>query len=238
MTVDVDHMPAALDQPNDPLSGQHPLTRFEVFLPELEGRWGNQTTQFGEDGLIEAVFELIGTTNKWCFEVGAGDGLFWSNTLRLREAGWNALLIEGNPVEAEKLKAFESDRVRTWCEMVGTTGQSGTPIDGILLGVNKRIPKHLDFGVIDIDGQDWWAWHDMTYYTPRVVLIEYSPYRKTGHYKDGGGNFDVTETYCPRRGGKGQAGIKPILELGHRKGYREVAITPVNVLFVREELLK
>jgi hypothetical protein len=76
----------------------------------------------------------------------------------------------------------------------------------------------------------------MSYYVPRVVLIEYSPYPKQGQHRGDGVKFDVTTTYCPPRGGKGQAGIKPILDLGHSKGYREVAITPVNVLFVRKEL--
>jgi hypothetical protein len=222
-------MPAALDRPNDPLSGKPPLTRFEC-APAFVDRWGNQTSQFGEDGLVEAVFELIGTTNKWCFEVGAGDGLFWSNTLRLREAGWHAVLIEGNPVEAEKLKKFDSDRVCTCCAMAGE-------LDCILLTASQAIPREPDFGVIDIDGQDWWVWYDLKLHVPRVMLVEYSPYRKTGHYGDEGEEFDVTEAYWPRRGGKGQAGIKPILELGHRKGYLEVAITPVNVLFVKEELL-
>jgi hypothetical protein len=178
---------AALDQPNDPLSGKPPLTRFEC-APEFVDRWGNQTSQFGEDGLIEAAFELIGTTNKWCFEVGAGDGLFWSNTLRLREAGWHAVLIEGNPVEAEKLKAFESSLVRTACAMIGTNGKLDALLD-VILQVPLRgecMPLEPDFGVIDIDGQDFWLWHDLHLHVPRVMLVEYSPYRKTGHYGDEG----------------------------------------------------
>jgi hypothetical protein len=121
---------AALDKPNDALAGSRHLDRFDVFLPGLQGRWGNEYSQFGEDGLVEAVFELIGTTNKWCFEVGAADGVFYSNTKRLRDQGWSAVLIEKEHAEFAKLARFESPQVRTVCEEVATTGQPGCPIDG------------------------------------------------------------------------------------------------------------
>ena len=54
----------------------------------------NVYTQFGEDGLIESVFGRIGVRNHWCFEVGASDGFFYSNTLRLREHGWSSVLVD------------------------------------------------------------------------------------------------------------------------------------------------
>jgi hypothetical protein len=227
---------AALDKPNVALAGQPYLDRFDVFVPSLERRWGNQYSQFGEDGLVEALFELIATTNRWCFEVGAADGVFYSNTKRLRDAGWSAVLIEKEHAEFAKLARFESPRVRTVCATVSTTGSPGCRVDDLLMAVSD-VPQRLDYAVIDIDGQDYWAWHDMSYHVPRVVLIEYSPYPKRAKDRDTGTVVDVTATYCPPRGGVGQAGIKPILDLGHRKGYREVAITPVNVLFVKEGLL-
>jgi hypothetical protein len=226
---------AALDKPNDALAGKAYLDRFDVFLPGLADRWGNQYSQFGEDGLVEALFELIGTTNKWCFEVGAADGVFYSNTKRLRDQGWHAVLIEREHTEFAKLARFESPQVRTVCDTVSTTGEPGQPLDSILMAIGD-VPQRLDYAVIDIDGQDYWAWYDMSYYVPRVMLIEYSPYPKRVKDCEDGTVIDVTTTYCPPRGGKGQAGIKPILDLGHAKGYREVAITPVNVLFIRSEL--
>lgn len=226
---------ATLDKPNDALSGSPYLDRFDVFLPQLQNRWGNQYSQFGEDGLVDAIFELIGTTNRWCFEVGAADGVFYSNTKRLRDQGWHAVLIEKEQTEFAKLARFESPRVHTICRTVSTTGESGCRLDDILMSVGD-VPQRLDFAVIDIDGQDYWAWHDLVYHIPRVVMIEYSPYPKQAKRKTDGAILDVTRTYCPDRGDVGQAAIKPILDLGHAKGYREAAITPVNVLFVKKEL--
>ncbi len=72
-------------------------------LPWLHGKALNVYTQFGEDGLIDAVFDRIGTTNRECFEVGASDGRWYSNTLRLREDGWGAVLMEKDSQQWRKL---------------------------------------------------------------------------------------------------------------------------------------
>jgi hypothetical protein len=34
----------------------------------------NVTSQYGEDGIIARIFELIGARSKWCVEFGASDG--------------------------------------------------------------------------------------------------------------------------------------------------------------------
>src|SRR5579864_4986077 len=54
----------------------------------------NVTSQFGEDGLIAAILEKIGVKHQSCFEIGASDGTFFSNTKALRDQGWFADLVE------------------------------------------------------------------------------------------------------------------------------------------------
>ena len=43
----------------------------------------NVTSQFGEDGIIEKIFEIIPEQNHWCVECGAGDGKALSNSFNL-----------------------------------------------------------------------------------------------------------------------------------------------------------
>lgn len=181
----------------------------------LAGRDRDVYTQFGEDGLIKAVFQAIGTANRWCFEVGAADGKYYSNTLRLREQDWQSVLIESVDEQYEKLKTYESP-------LCQTIHEEATDLDKILEGCSA--PVDLDLGVIDIDGQDYWLWHDMVKYKPRVMLVEF-------HWKDG-------LTYIPARGAASrlQAGPAAVMSLGADKGYTPVAQTHVNLLFVRSEL--
>lgn len=188
--------------------------RFEAFSPKLANCGHNQWTQYGEDGLLARIFDLIGTTNRWCFEVGAADGVFYSNTMRLREDGWDAVLIESSDELYEKLARFESPTVRT-------VHETATNLDDILFRCGA--PLDLDLGVIDIDGQDYWLWHDMTLYQPRVLMIEF-------HWADG-------DTFIPARGavGPNQAGWAAMNEIAFQKGYELAARTHVNLIYIRKD---
>ena len=79
------------------------VLKYTAEVPWLEGCGENVYSQFGEDGLIASILERVGTTNKECFEVGAGDGRHLSNTRRLVELGWHALWIESSAEQFMKL---------------------------------------------------------------------------------------------------------------------------------------
>lgn len=185
----------------------------------LDGRQRNDTSQFGEDGLIEAVFDRIGTKSEWCFEVGAADGLFFSNTKRLRDAGWRAVLIESDNQQHGKLLDHASARV----QVVHATISERNKLDDILAGC--AAPLLLDLGVIDIDGQDYWAWSDLQMFRPRVVLIEFAYFNDPLHVP--ARNSGITHD---------QAGLQAIINLGAEKGYTAVAKTYCNVLFVDSQV--
>ena len=62
-------------------------------------------SQFGEDGIIEKIFEVIEPTSRYVIEFGALDGILASNTRNLIvNHDWRALLIEGDPEAAARLK--------------------------------------------------------------------------------------------------------------------------------------
>lgn len=182
----------------------------------LVGRQRNDFSQFGEDGLIEAVFEQIGETNRWCFEVGASNGESLSNTKRWRDLGWNAVLIEADGALAQECRRFESDRVKVVHERIG-----GDVLDGILR--RAGMPKNPDLGIIDIDGQDYWAWKRLVC-QPRVMLVEF-------------GYWNKPEVIPPEGSADSQlaASFEAIVSLGIEKGYTAVARTYCNVLFVDKD---
>src|SRR6266851_5471757 len=71
----------------------------------LSGQARNVYSQFGEDGVIDAIFRVIRSANRWCFECGAADGLFFSNTRRLVREGWDAVLVEADAAAFHRLEA-------------------------------------------------------------------------------------------------------------------------------------
>lgn len=179
----------------------------------------NRSSQFGEDGLVSACFELIGTTNEWCLEVGAADGEWLSNTLLLREQGWQAILIESRKPEYEAL-------VRRFGDSAFCVHQTCTDLDSVLTDFCPH--ESIDFVSIDIDGQDYWLWHDLQRYRPRVVCIEHSPYLN---------QWQCFKDAPVPRGQEGQTAKWPIMRLATEKSYKLAAETYCNLIFIAEEAL-
>lgn len=178
----------------------------------------NVYSQYGEDGIIEAIFERVGTNNKWCLEVGAADGMLFSNTRHLVEKGWNTILIESEKLAYERLVENCKDYPNT-ITVFGKLGVDFT-LDEILEKYNA--PKDIDLMSIDIDGQDYHVVNAMMKYEPRVLIVEYAPLAET--------------EFIPLLGGEGQAGRAAITRLGCSKGYRSQIDTKVNLIMMHHVL--
>jgi len=187
----------------------------------LDKRAYNTFTQCGEDGLIQAIFERIGETNRYCCEFGAADGLWFSNSRRLIEQGWSGLLIEADSEPYQKLEAryANNPNITTVQAFVEPHGENS--IDNLL--ERAGAPYDLDLLSIDIDGQDYYIFNGLWKYQPRVVICEYAP-----HFES---------MFIPELGGPGQAGDRAILNVGVARGYMPVCKTRYNYIFVRADLL-
>ena len=198
---------------------------WEVAPVSDEWQWlaacaANTFSQFGEDGIVAAFFKKYEPHNRTCFEVGAADGVFFSNTLALRKSGWDAVLIEPDPEAYSRLLSFAGPNVKCVCDAVGP---SGGKIDDIL--GRYQIPHDLDLGVIDIDGADYWAWHDMEKFRPRLMLVEFQQQPP---------GLDPP----PKNAGmRQQAGEQAIAKLAIDKGYVPIVRTRVNLICVDGSVL-
>jgi len=115
-------------------------------------------SQNGEDGIIEAIFTDIGTTNKVVVEFGCGDAVE-CNTANLIGQGWTGLHMDGqhrsaNPLITIKNEFISAENIR-------------------YLFQKHQVPEHFDLLSIDIDGNDLWVWKQITQ-RPRVVISEYN----------------------------------------------------------------
>lgn len=177
------------------------------------------TSQNGEDGVLEAIFDKIGVSNKWCCEFGAWDGKQFSNTYNLiAQHGWSGVLIESDPNRFSQLVTNMSgfETVTTLQAMVQESN-----FETILS--QTPIPKDFDLLSIDIDGEDYLVWQALESYRPRVVVIEVHS------------GFPPGISVVPKRGHSPHgASIEPMVELAKRKGY-ELALHTGNAIFVLRE---
>ena len=176
----------------------------------------NRYSQYGEDGIIETIFNHIQPANKWCFECGASDGLFFSNTRKLIREGWNAILVEAEDQAFKRLRhnnGLFGSRVRMCRDRI-------TAMEPILSAAGA--PTDIDLVVIDVDGQDYYLFNSMLRFRPRVVLVEYDQ--------------NADPEFIPEFGGDGQAGLMAMRKLAAGRFYTEVYRTWSNLILVKQPL--
>lgn len=198
----------------DPASCHVQAARYDVY------------SQFGEDGVIEKIFEIISPANRWCVEFGAWDGVHLSNTCRLiRDLSWDGVLIEENPAKFAELEANYDGMANAHPVLAIVGFETGRDsLDDILAGTD--CPHAPDLVSIDIDGADYFVWQSMTTYRPRVVVIEFNPSIPN----------DVVFVQDRDMSIHQGASLAALVELGKRKRYELVATTNNNAFFVDEPL--
>ena len=183
-------------------------------------------SQNGEDGIIEHIFDTIGTTNKFFLEFGTGPGAVECNTRHLREnKEWKGVMWDlGATPDNENIGLFKEK-----IELENVHG----------LFEKYNISENLDFMSIDIDYNDWHIWKKIgEKYKPRVVCIEYnfqySPYD------------DVVAPYDPEGGPMGREGkltscaqgsILAYYKLAKYLGYSLICSDAkgINLFFIRND---
>lgn len=182
------------------------------------------SSQHGEDGIIEYIFDVIGAENKWVTECGALNGMHDSNAHTLIvESNWSALMIEADYSAYEKLVNNYRDLDRATCVNSFISFEGDTKLDNIFS--KNKLPKNFDLFVLDIDGNEYHVWDAMVEYKPRVMIVEFNQ------------TIPNEISFIQPRDMSIQQGssLRALNELGKRKGYRLVAVTDINAFFVREE---
>lgn len=181
----------------------------------------NIYSQNGEDGIIEKIFETIGTTSRTCIEVGAWDGFHLSNTANLWMNGWKSILIEGVKSRFEILQNNVKD-YNCICVNAFVSLEGDNSLDAIVR--RTGIDFNIDLISIDIDGDDYYIFKSIDLCRPRVVICEYNPTIPA--------ELELFAEYGSCFG----ASVAALKLLAEKKDYSLVAITETNCFFVRNDL--
>jgi hypothetical protein len=177
-------------------------------------------SQQGEDGVLAALFQVIGTTTRFYVEFGVEDGSQRNTRYLAERRGWRGLLVDG---------AFENPTINLRRDFV-----TAENINQIF--AKYDVPEEFDLLSIDIDGNDYWVWRRLSgAYRPRVVMVEYNasvgPHERRTIAYDPAFVWSGTDYFG--------ASLAALEQLGASKGYRLLGCesTGVNAFFVRSDLL-
>jgi hypothetical protein len=186
-------------------------------------------SQNGEDGVVLEILHRIGTETRWFVEFGAGDGTENCCALLADVLGWSGLFGELDDESFGRLSTKYRNNPRV------TTLQGAITPENVGDTFRRAgVPETLDVLSIDVDGSDYWIWHALDGYRPRVVIIEYNS------------SIDATEILVQPREVRAWsetsyfgASVGALVELGRDKGYTLVhqELAGTNAFFVRDDLL-
>lgn len=177
------------------------------------------SSQNGEDGVLDAIFEMIGTTNRYFVEFGCEDAT-QCNAAYLLRSGWRGLFMDGAGISGNPLATVHEEFVTA--ENVNA------------LFAKYDVPNAFDLLSIDVDGNDYHIWNALTF-RPRVVVIEYNAHV--------GPAQALVMPYNPAFVWDGTdyfgASLRAMRDLGTAKGYELVYCesSGVNAFFVARECL-
>jgi hypothetical protein len=197
----------------------------EVPFPErlTNQRFGIHS-QAGEDGLLLAILDEVGTDSCKFAVLGCGTN-GGNGGFLAAELGWSGLMADVASVVFPELRRSMPAEVEM--REVRVTRET---VNEIL-----AVAGDIDVLDIDIDGNDYWVWQ-ATEVRPRVVVIEFNsafgPERQVTIAYDP--DFEIDTSLC---GGLYHgASLAALAALGKSKGYRLVATENVNAFFVRDDL--
>jgi hypothetical protein len=183
-------------------------------------------SQYGEDGIIGRIFEVVGEGGRFCCEFGAWDGVYLSNTRALIERGWSALLIEGDRVRYSDLRSRNANLDRIVC--VHAFVDAGANSLPLILRRHGLAERQLDLLSIDIDGLDYEIFGTLADMParPRVVVVEVQP--------EHGWQRTELVPHSVARHGIGQP-LGAFVLRGQTLGYRLVCYIGPNAIFLSSD---
>ncbi|MBI9084341.1 MAG: hypothetical protein JEZ11_12135 [Desulfobacterales bacterium] len=125
---------------------------------------------FGEQGIIEDILSrLPSSVNQYCVDIGASDGVTFSNAYSLFKKGWN-----GFCAEVRKLQHFELSYVlKELPHHIICTNNYITPLNVNRILSANDVPKNIGFLTLDIDSYDYFVLAELLKeFRPALMCVE------------------------------------------------------------------
>lgn len=193
-------------------------------------------SQWGEDGIIQYLINTLPILNRTFIEFGVQDYTESNTRFLLEENNWSGMIMDGSK---EYMDAVRKEDIYWRYDL------KAFPFFVTRENINELLLKSgfdVDLGLlsIDIDGNDYWVWKEISAMKPRIVICEYNPIF--------GNKEEVTTIYKPDFHRTREhysnllfgASLQALVTLGKEKGYTFIGTcsNAANAFFVRNDMIE
>lgn len=118
-------------------------------------------SQNDEEAHIVEFFGKLELEKPWFMDIGAYDGITFSNTLKLAELGWGGICVEPSPIPFKRLMEIHKDRPNVHLVHAALTPEENGHIipfyDCRGDGVSTLIPAHVQRWQSQVQYQPYWV---------------------------------------------------------------------------------
>jgi hypothetical protein len=192
-------------------------------------------SQWGEDGIIQRLTQVVDIKNKTFIEFGVED--FFESNCRflMTKDSWRGYVIDGSPRNISRLRNsdfFWKHQLEANCSFITRNN------------INELLEQSgfdYDLGIlsIDLDGMDYFVLEAISNFKPRILICEFNPVfggtRKISvPYRD-----DFNRTQAHHSNLYWGASLSAMTDLAKEKGYLLVGINSAgqNAFYVRQDLV-
>ncbi len=194
-------------------------------------------SEFDEDGVALFLLAVGGSPTRRFVDIGAGDGVFASNTANLAlNLGFDGLFIEADESRVRRGRRFYSRHPDTMVHPPVFAQAFVTRENVNDLITEAGFTGEVDLLSIDIDGNDYWVWEALEAVKPRLVIAEAHPELGREEWvMPYDPQFDAHSAPAGTWMGASPAAM---LRLAERLGYRPVAanVYGFNIFFARRDV--
>lgn len=195
-------------------------------------------SQNGEDGILWYVFALLGTVNKTCVEICAGNGTECNCANLIINHGWTGLLFDGNEQSVKDGQAFYRKHPDTFVYPPSFVHVWITAENVDHLITSHGIHGEIDLLSLDIDGVDYWIWKAIEAIRPRVVMAEIQAIWGSEASVTVPYDSEFKAQYVDGFGVYSGASLPAFVKVARQKGYRLIGGQRYgfNAVFVRNDV--
>jgi len=127
-------------------------------------------SQWGEDGIIQALLRTVPIVKQIFIEFGVANYTESNTRFLLINNNWSGLLIDGSPSNINFIKndpIYWQYNLKAECSFITREN-----INQIFL--DNGISGEIGILSIDIDGNDYWVWKEIDVVSPAIVIAEYN----------------------------------------------------------------